>query len=145
MFKVPFRLVNNCLNKVMSNIVEVVGQHHWRRHDCNITVSHSATPSITDGCPGPSNDRSLDWLIQFLIPELRSFSQHVKDAVNTGVVTGRAMREINQVLHTYITAHTIYLTSEQYTIVCKKLVAKYPNLMDANGKTKYVSIVFVYY
>ena len=102
-------------------------------HDSNITVSQSASPSTADGCPGPK----MIFLQTGTSPELRSFSLHVKDAVNTGVVR----REINQVLRTYITSHTIYPTLEQYATVCKKLVAKYPNLKDANGKTKYVSII----
>lgn len=38
---------------------------------------------------------------------------------------GGAGRETTQVLHTYMTAHTIYLTLEQYKTVCSKLVSKY--------------------
>lgn len=83
---------------------------------------------------------SSEWHLGFSIPELRSFSQHVKDAVATGIVTGRARREIVQVLRTYMTAHTVYPTSEQYKTVCKKLISKYPKLKDAEGKTKYVRI-----
>jgi len=48
-------------------------------------------------------------------------------------------REIVQVLHTYMTAHTIYPTSEQYKTVCNKLILKYPKLKDKEGTTKYVS------
>ena len=110
------------------------------KRNSNTSVTDSVIPSNSDGCPGPSNDNSSDWHILFSIPELRNFSQHVKDTVNTGVVTARARREINQVLRTYMTAHTIYPTSEQYTTICKKLIAKYPNLKDTQGKTKYVSM-----
>ena len=78
--------------------------------------------------------------MQFNIPDLQSFSQHVKNAVNTGVITARARREINQVLRTYMTAYTIFPTSEQYTTICKKLIEKYPSLKDTEGTTKYVSV-----
>lgn len=117
-----------------------VGTRQLVEHNSNSAVARGVTSNISDECPaGPSDDNSSDWHILFSIPELRSFSQHVKDAVNSGVVTGRARREIIQVLRTYMTAHTIYPTSEQYTTVCKKLIAKYPNLRDTKGKTKYVS------
>ena len=86
-------------------------------HNCSNAVTRDVTLSISDECPGPSGDSSSDWHILFSIPELRNFSQHVKDAVNTGVVTGRTKRETHQVMHTYMTAHTIYPTSEQYTTV----------------------------
>ena len=77
--------------------------------------------------------------MEFLIPELNTFSHHVQNAVTTGIITGKARREIIQVLRTYMTAHTIYLTSEQYKTVCSKLISKYPKLKDTEGKTKYVS------
>jgi len=95
--------------------------------------------NLNIGLDGAATDSS-DWLIRFSIPNLGSFSHHVKDAVTSGLVTGKARREINQVLRTYITAYTIHPTSEQYTTVCKKLVEKYPTLKDTKGKTKYVSI-----
>ena len=85
-------------------------------------------------CTGTS-----EWHTEFLIPELATFSHHVRDAVTTGIVTGRARKEIIQVVRTYMTAHTIYPTSEQYKTVCSKLVSKYPKLKDTEGKTKYVS------
>ena len=61
----------------------------------------------------------------------------VPPPMSTGVVTGRARRDV---LCTYMTAYTIYPTSEEYATVCKKLIAKYPNLKDTQGKTKYVSM-----
>lgn len=67
------------------------------------------------------------------------FSGHVKDAIKSGVVSARARREVTQVLRTYITAHTITPSSEQYTTVCRKLVAKYPKLEDTEGKSRIVS------
>ena len=84
---------------------------------------------------------SSDWHDNFVIPELHTFSQHVKQAILTGVVTGRAKREITQVLRTYMTAHTLYPTSEQYTAVCLKLIQIYPKLMDPDNDTSCVSII----
>lgn len=84
-----------------------------------------------------------EWHLQFAIPELKSFSQHVKSAVDTDIVTGRARREIIQVLRTYMTTHTVYPTSEQYKTVCKKLITKFPSLKDEEG-TRYVSTIALY-
>lgn len=84
-----------------------------------------------------------EWHLNFVIPEIRTFSQFVTEAVDTGIVTARARREVIQVLRTYMTAHTVYPTSEQYKTVCSKLVAKFPSLMDTTGKSKYVSIVYI--
>ena len=63
----------------------------------------------------------------------------MREAVRTGVVSARARREVIQVLRTYIMAHTITPTSEQYTTVCRKLVAKYPKLEDTEETTRIVS------
>lgn len=101
----------------------------------------SRRPSTGDR--GHSTSAS-EWHIQFTIPELNSFSQHVKDAVSTGVVTARARREIVQVLRTYMTAYTVFPTSEHYTTICRKLIEKYPRLMDDKGTTKYVSVLKLY-
>jgi len=76
-----------------------------------------------------------DWHINFTIPELSTFSHHVQNAITTGIVTGRARREIVQVLRTYITAHTSYPTPEQYQRICRMLVLKYPVLKDLEGTT----------
>lgn len=59
------------------------------------------TSQQSTGDRGHSTSAS-DWHIRFTLPELNSFSQHIKGAVNTGVVTARARKEINQVLRTYI-------------------------------------------
>ena len=109
----------------MANATQVLREHNGN--------SHSAV-TYTDGCP---TSNLSEWHMQFNIPDLQSFSQHVKNAVNTGVITARARREINQVLRTYMTAYTIFPTSEQYTTICKKLIEKYPSLKDTEGTTKY--------
>ena len=41
-----------------------------------------------------------DWYLTFTIPDLKAFSLSVHDAIRTGVVKGRARREIIQVLRT---------------------------------------------
>ena len=61
------------------------------------------------------------------------------DAVRTGVVGGSARMEIIQILRTYITAHTIQPTSEQYKAVYRDLITKYPKLSDEEGKISYIS------
>lgn len=82
-----------------------------------------------------------EWHIDFSIPELNNFSQHVKDAVNSGVVTLRARREIVQVLRTYMTAFATRPKPEQYMTICRKLIEKYPALKDHDGATKWVSVL----
>ena len=52
-------------------------------------------PSLTSPMPAQS-----EWHLSLVIPELRTFSDHVKKAVATGVVSSRAQREIIQVLRT---------------------------------------------
>jgi len=105
-----------------------------REPNCNPAVTQSS--SVTS---------SSDWHFQFTIPELHSFSQPVKDAVKTGLITAQARREINQVLRTYMTAHTIKPTSEQYNIVCRKLIVKFPKLQDTEGTSNYVSTYIIVY
>ena len=47
----------------------------------------------------------------FAIPDLQTFSDHVREAVSTGIVTERAQREIIQVLRTY-TYNSIHCVSK---------------------------------
>ena len=81
--------------------------------------------SVTETSPA-------EWHLSFVIPELRTISCHVAEAISTGVVTSRARQEIAQVLYTYITAHMLYPTSEQYKAVCSKLIIKFPSLKDTD-------------
>jgi len=74
-----------------------------------------ATPQLQTRSPIQRN-----WHINFSIPEFNTFSDHVKEAISTGVVTGKAKREIIQVLKTYMTAYTHYLKPEAYNAVCQK-------------------------
>ena len=77
--------------------------------------------------------------LSFEIPELCTFTNFVKEAVKTGIVSSRARTEIIQVLRTYITAKTVRPTSEQYTTVCRKLISKFPTLKDTEGNSRIVS------
>jgi len=101
------------------------------------TTSEPLTPQISN-FPRVEPPSKKDWHIQFVIPELYTFSDHVKEAISTGLITGRARREIIQVLRTYITAHTLFPKSEAYNAVCQKLVQKYPKLADDDGEQSYV-------
>lgn len=47
-----------------------------------------------------------------------------------------------QVVRTYITAHTVYPTPEQYKTICLKLVTKFSTLQDTEGQSRYVSAIF---
>lgn len=59
--------------------------------------------------------------------------------MKTGIIQGKARKEIIQVLRTYIQAYTQYPSPEQYSADCSALVAKYPNLKDGSGQCQYVS------
>lgn len=71
-----------------------------------------------------------EWHVNFEIPDFHTFSSNMKEAVDTGVITGITRREVIQVLRTYILSHTTKPNSEQYNTVCRKLVTKYPKLRD---------------
>jgi len=86
-----------------------------------------------------SSSVNQDWHISFVIPELDVFSTHVLQAINTGVVTASARREIVQVLCTYVLAYTCNPKSEHYNTICRKLVDKYPKLKDTEGDNHYIS------
>ena len=105
--------------------------------------SHSirqAMPSATRSAQElPKNQ---EWHVSFVIPELEVFSTQVLNAINTGVVTASARREIVQILRTYVLAHTKNLKSEHYNAVCQKLVEKYPKLQDTEGDSHYVRILY---
>jgi len=79
--------------------------------------------------------------LTFTIPEVSTFSGFVKEAIKTGIVSSKVRREITQVLRTYMVAHTVYPTSEQYTTICRKLITKYPALRDTLGTTHIVSAI----
>ena len=85
----------------------------------NTEVPISTQLSTGQSAVTQSSAVQSSWHLQFNIPELDTFSGAVKDAVQTGVVTSVARREIIQVLRTYMTQHTTKPTSEQYVTVCQ--------------------------
>ena len=98
--------------------------------DCNVLTTS-----------GTSESQLSDWLQSFKIPERDSFSGSVQRAIDTGVVSSKARREIVQVLRTLISMHTLYPVSEEYIGVSQKLVTKYPNLRDPVGTNGFVSVL----
>ena len=86
----------------------------------------------------PESPRNQEWHVNFVIPDLGGFSTHVLNAINTGVVTAGARREIVQIVRTYVLAHTCNPKPEHYNTVCRKLVDKYPKLEDTEGDSRYV-------
>jgi len=107
--------------------------------DAAAQPSNTSQPAQTSHVNRNGFANASEWHIHFSIPELNNFSQHVKNAVNSGAVTQRARKEIYQILRTYITAFTNYPSPEQYTTICRKLIEKYPALKDDEGTTKWVS------
>ena len=128
-------------------------EHHLQESglDTSASIREASTPSDDHGtiteteiqvasvCTIETDNPDPEWHLNFLTPHLRVFSASVHDAVKTGVIEGRARREIIHVLRTYVTAHTIQPTSEQYKAVCQALITKYPTLRDDEGKNSYVS------
>ena len=78
----------------------------------------------------PARFVGSEWHVEFEIPDFHTFSSNIKEAIDTGVITGITRREVIQVLRTYILSHTTTPNSEQYNTVCRKLVTKYPKLRD---------------
>lgn len=103
------------------------------------TADINDSENLENNVLGSSSVSDPQWHLNFKIPELQTFSSFVRCAVKTGVVSSCARREIVQVLRTYMITHTITPTSEQYTTVCRRLVAKYPKLEDTGGKSRIVS------
>ena len=83
-----------------------------------------------------------DWHLSFAIPEKHTFFQAVQDSIETGLVTPRAKRGLIQVLRTLIIQHTKYPSRDEYNVVCKKLIEKYPKLHDG-GQSGCVSVMGV--
>ena len=74
-----------------------------------------------------------DWLSTFVIPEHSTFSKFVHQAIDTGLVSSRARREIIQTLRTLVLQYTHRPTADQYNGVCLKLIQKYPCFRDEIG------------
>ena len=63
--------------------------------------------------------------------------------ISSGVPTRKARDEIVNALSTLIMVHTIRPSSEDYTIICKKLVEKHPTLKDSLGSGYVILIICV--
>ena len=74
-----------------------------------------------------------NWHHTFQIPNCEVFSACVQTAINTGIVSARARKEIVQMIRTLMLQHSKYPTSEQYSTIFEKLVTKYPKLRDTLG------------
>ena len=110
-------------------------------HDVSMeSVNACGSRSASEQSESTSN---LEWHLHFKIPDASAFSGSVQEAIKTGVVTSKARREINLVLRTYVIAHTVYPSSEQYNTICRSLVTKFPKLKDdsqeGQSKSIYVS------
>ena len=109
------------------------------------TTSNSSTVDRRSGSSTQAhhctNAAASEWHLNFMIPQDTAFTSCVQQAIKTGVITTKARREIISVLRTYVVSNTVYPTSDQYNTVCRKLVAKFPNLVDREqGKSTIVSI-----
>ena len=89
------------------------------------------------------NGQASDWHIGFQFPPKETYSWSVQKAIETGVISSKARREIVQVLRTLISRYTKYPTSDQYTIISQKLVEKFPNLRDPIGSNGFVSTAII--
>lgn len=102
----------------------------------SLNISFSSTSASGTGpmekvrSPFQATQATSDWHRHFSIPDACKFSESVQEAINTGVVTAKARREIIQVLRTLMITYTHYPTSEQYIVVCQNLITKYPKLRD---------------
>ena len=130
----------NTLVVVQLCIVCTLAQiHSYAWNDNDIFIFHQ-------DCNAPTTSQSLDrqpsdWLQSFKIPDHDTFSGSVQRAIDTGVISSKARREIVQVLRTLISMHTLYPVSEQYVAVSQKLVTKFLNLCDPIGTYGFVSVI----
>ena len=62
------------------------------------------------------------------------------EGISTGQLIPCLRTEVVQTLTSLIMMHTMYPSSEQYNVICMKLIEQYPNLKDDIG-TGYVSFI----
>ena len=91
---------------------------------------------------GPDTGKSSKWHLTFVIPDKRTYSGSVQKAIETGVVTSKARRDMVTVLRTLMLQHTTLPDSIHYNAVCEALVTKFPNLADEEDDSGYVSTYF---
>ena len=91
---------------------------------------------------GTDTGKSSKWHQTFVIPDKRTYSGSVQKAIETGVVTSKARRDMVTVLRTLMLQHTAMPDSIHYNAVCEALVTKFPNLADEEDDSGYVSTYF---
>lgn len=91
---------------------------------------------------GTDTGKSSKWHLTFVIPDKRTYSGSVQKAIETGVVTSKARRDMVTVLRTLMLQHTTMPDSIHYNAVCEALVTKFPNLADEEDDSGYVSTYF---
>ena len=74
-----------------------------------------------------------------MIPDKRTYSGSVQKAIETGVVTSKARRDMVTVLRTLMLQRTTMPDGLHYNAVCKALVTKFPNLADEEDDSGCVS------
>ena len=84
-------------------------------------------------------DKDLIGILVFSFLQKKHIHEYVQKAIETGVISSKARREVVQVLRTLISQYTKYPTFDQYTIICQKLVEKFPNLRDPVASNGFVS------
>ena len=72
-----------------------------------------------------------DWAKQVSIPT--RFSAETTSALKNKVTTQKACDEIINALAALILVHTLRPTSDDYNMMCQRLVNKHPSLKDASG------------
>ena len=105
-------------------------------------------PSSQAGCSTLPllSSQPADWHLHFSIPERESFSGSVQRAIDMGIVSSKARREIVQVLRTLIAMHTLYPISDHYITICQKLIAKFPKTQGPNwNKWLCKCVLFCFY
>ena len=77
-----------------------------------------------------------------MIPDKCTYSGSIQKAIETGVVTSKARRDMITVLRTLMLQHTTMPDGIHYNAVCEALVTKFPNLADEEDDSVYVSTYF---
>ena len=79
----------------------------------------------------------VDWARKITIPT--RFSRETTAALDSGRITRKARDEIVNSLSTLVLVHTMHPTSDDYNVVCSRLVKKHLILKDHIG-SGYVSM-----
>lgn len=83
----------------------------------------------------------VDWAKNITIPT--RFSRETTNAIDSGRITRKARDEIVNSLSTLVLVHTMHPTSDDYNVLCSRLVKKHAVLKDHIG-SGYVSFYLAY-